>query len=84
MPLGIASFIFIALRFHINWLIVEETGITIKSCFGTIKSNEWNSIKNIFIYNFEETEKMKSGRFGIGGLIINVPQKNTTKMDICR
>jgi len=67
--------IFVILRYCINWANIDEKGIVLKSFFGMVKENKWNEVKDIIIYSFEGTEKVKSGYTNLGGVRVYVPKK---------
>ena len=79
---------------NLKILEVDENGIIFKNIFFKINSLSWSDVKDIYLYQFNGTEKIripykqnkssvqkrrKFGRFNIGGVIVFVPRKIPTK-----
>lgn len=94
LPLIMLAFAFNALTNNFNILAIDENGIRIRNAFVKIKTLSWYEINNICVYQFNGTDKIKipskhnkkgviktknSGRYNIGGVIINVPRNKPQK-----
>ena len=90
IPILIILLIFEALINNLNILIIDENGLKIKNTFVKIKELSWNEIKDIYIYQFKGTEKIRVpyktnkagvskqrryGKYNLGGTIVFVPRK---------
>ena len=85
-PIFIILFIVIALMDGMNILKIDENGIRIKNFFVKINNLSWSEINDVYIYQFNGTNKIKIpykrkkyGKFNIGGTIGFMPRKITKK-----
>ena len=94
MPLFIIILLYATLECNINIFKIDENGIKINNPFVKFRNISWDEIKDIYIYQFNGTEKIrlpykfnnkgvykrrKYGKYGIGGVPIYIPRKIPNK-----
>ena len=90
LPIFIVVLIFETMLNNLIILKIDENGINVKNAFIRIQKFSWSEIKDIYVYQFDGTERIKVpykvdkkggykyrryGRYNLGGTIVFVPRK---------
>jgi len=83
-----------ALKNNLNILKIDDNGVKLRNAFVEINKYSWHEIKNIYVYQFVGTDRIKVpykvdrtgtykqknyGRYNVGGKIVFVPRRMPTK-----
>ena len=94
LPIPIVILFYAVLASYINILEINEVGLKVRNTFKELKELAWHEIKDIYIYQFNGTDKIrvpykvnksgvhkhrKHGLYNFGGVLIYVPRKIPTK-----